>query len=140
MYSYTLWVNLAETPEEIDDGNLAVKIDQLRELIEVEMPRLSVEAINPANYLWIFQCSAAHNRRLDRHERLLNVINWINEHLPGSYGLVYWRDDEDHDKNNKLIYSPIHANMFRVLVIARGTVTERLDPFLSPIVPTAEDP
>ncbi len=49
---------------------------------------------------------------------------------PESYGLPGTRDDED----------PAHEQAFRVFVLARGTLAERADPFLSPFVPSVEDP
>jgi hypothetical protein len=46
--------------------------------------------------------------------------------LPASYGLVYERSDET-------------GNAFRVRTMARGRLTERTDPLLSPANPVIED-
>jgi hypothetical protein len=64
----------------------------------------------------------------DRLELFLAIIG---RRLPGSFGLIYERDDEMPD--------PPGTNAFRVRVMARGKLTERQDPFLSPVNPVIED-
>ena len=60
---------------------------------------------------------------------VLGLYRYIAQVAPGSYGIVYIYDDED----------AANSNAFRVHVLARGTVTEHSDPFLSPFVPVVED-
>jgi immunity protein 7 of polymorphic toxin system len=64
-------------------------------------------------------------------EPLLDVFRYIAQVAPGSYGLVYLRDDEE---------DPGHEQEFRVYVLARGELTEQADPFLTPFQPVVEDP
>lgn len=64
------------------------------------------------------------NRRREEGDRLDLFLAVIARRLPGSYGLIYERDDEMPD--------PPGPNAFRVRVMAAGTLTERQDPFLSP--------
>ncbi|QVQ51784.1 hypothetical protein J4H86_23955 [Spiractinospora alimapuensis] len=71
-----------------------------------------------------------HNHR-GGAERYLEFFRWIATWAPGSYGLLYYRDDEAEH--------PARREEFRVLVMARGEVSERIDPFLSPCVPVIED-
>ncbi len=131
MYNYHLWIVLSESTEESDTGGLAEKIEQLRELVTERVTVQPQDPVNQVNYDWVFQCSASHNHKGDAHQRLESLLAWITEYLPGSFGLVYWNDDEDE--------IPENSEAFRVLVIARGGITERNDNFLSPIVPTIED-
>ncbi|HET9109261.1 MAG TPA: Imm7 family immunity protein [Ktedonobacterales bacterium] len=63
-------------------------------------------------------------------EDLQALFHTIAEVAPGSYGLIYTMNDEE----------PAYDNEFRVYVLARGTLVERNDPFLSPFVPVVEDP
>ena len=53
--------------------------------------------------------------------------------LTGSYGLLYVLDDEDYQDGD-------YQNEFRVWRLVRGALEERSDPFLSPFIPTVEDP
>ncbi len=59
------------------------------------------------------------------------VMDFLCREAPGSFGLLYWSDDEDMALPPELI--------FKVKVLARGRVVERYDPFLSPMIPTVED-
>ncbi|MFT4099731.1 MAG: Imm7 family immunity protein [Burkholderiaceae bacterium] len=58
-----------------------------------------------------------------------DMLEWIAEHGPGSYGLFYVNDDEE---------SEISGNVFRVHRIMNGRVDELSDPFFGPIVPNLE--
>jgi hypothetical protein len=57
------------------------------------------------------------------------MLEWIGTELSGTYGLVYWSDDED----------PAVADNFQVISMARGKLRHHADPFLSPINPVIED-
>jgi len=70
------------------------------------------------------------NHRGQHGDEVIALFTEIGKLAPGSYGLLYVYDDED----------PEHNEGFRVLRLARGVVTEHADPFLSPVVPTLEDP
>jgi hypothetical protein len=129
MYGYHLWIVLSESTQESDVGTLAQKIQALRVLVSEELASLSAEPICQVNCDWVFQCSVSRNHKGGEHERLQRILAWIVDRLPGSYGLVYVRDDED----------SVVSDLYSVLVIARGSVEERADVFLSPIVPTIED-
>ena len=59
-------------------------------------------------------------------KQVLALFEWIAEHSPNSYGLLYVNDDEHSDRDNEFV-------MWR---LARGRLKEQSDPFLSPRVPT----
>ena len=65
---------------------------------------------------------------------MVNLFQYIAKIAPGSYGLLYIRDDEDHLRGND------YENCFRVWRLCRGTLIELDDPFLSPAIPVVEDP
>ena len=129
MYTYHLWIVLAESVTEADSGRLSEKVQALRTLVAERMTPPPQSPINQINHEWVFQCSVSRNHGGQQLDRLHAVLTWICEHLPGSYGLVYLRDDED----------SAFSGSYKVLVVARGRFVERRDPFLSPIVPTIED-
>ncbi|WP_457425696.1 Imm7 family immunity protein [Roseateles sp. P5_E7] len=58
-----------------------------------------------------------------------DMLVWIAEHGPGSYGLFYVNDDEESESS---------GNVFRVHRIMSGRVDEMPDPFFGPIVPNLE--
>jgi len=53
---------------------------------------------------------------------------WLANELPGSWGVIYWRDDEGEPRN-----------AYRIMRIARGQVTWHDDTLLSPCNPVIED-
>jgi hypothetical protein len=72
-----------------------------------------------------------HNHR---NEYVIDLFKWIAENAPGSYGILYIRDDEDSKRGYDF------TNEFRVWKLCRGILIEQEDPFLSPCIPTVEDP
>lgn len=70
------------------------------------------------------------NHASDLRGEIDRLIAFLAAEAPGSYGLLYWRDDEDD--------SPPGGLNFRVIVLARGVISRRFDPFLSPAIPVIE--
>jgi len=125
MYDYRLWILLKETTEEGDCGQLRVKVDRLRQLVEQKLACVPRDCIYNFNYSTVMQCTGGGNHRGQDHYELIYVLEWIAESLPGSYGLVYWVDDEDPEVASR--------DQYRVITLARGRLEERRDPFFSPI-------
>ena len=71
--------------------------------------------------------------RNHRYIPVIDLFGWLAANGPGSYGLLYVLDDEDFKTGD-------FQNEFRVWRLARGVLEERSDPFLSPAIPTVEDP
>ena len=59
-----------------------------------------------------------------------DFFRFIGQTAGGSYGVLFFHNDEDLD----------HENDWQVLRMARGRVSVEVDPFFSPIIPTIEDP
>ena len=68
-----------------------------------------------------------------RYAPIIELFHWLAANGPGSYGLLYVLDDEDYQDGD-------YQNEFRVWRLVRGALEERSDPFLSPFIPTVEDP
>ncbi|WP_460582340.1 Imm7 family immunity protein [Hymenobacter arcticus] len=58
----------------------------------------------------------------------LDIFTWVAENSTGSYGMLYFHDDED----------AIHHNEFQVFVLKRGKLVKANDHFLSPYVEEVE--
>ena len=135
MYWFTMWLDLAESTIEADLGQFDTKTAKLTALIASTFEGCHRPSIQRTNVLVVLHYSVCHNHRGDTHARLLRVLEWITTHLPGSHGLVYWYDDECADKYE---YDPFDG--YRVIVVAKGKLTDRYDPFLSPRSVHVEDP
>jgi hypothetical protein len=76
----------------------------------------------------------AHGLKNHRSETAVDLFRWLANELPESYGLLYVRDDEDHERGGD------YENCFRLWRLARGRLDELGDPFLSPCIPAIEAP
>lgn len=131
MYEFHGWFVLAESPSESDTGSLAPTIHDLKELIgRAQWPAMTagIKTFNGEEFLTI---DGLANRQRDEADLLDEVLRFLARRLPGSYGVLYDRDDE--------LTVPPGPNAFRVRVLRRGTVTEETDHFLSPCQPLIED-
>jgi hypothetical protein len=72
----------------------------------------------------------AHGLRNHFRYQIIELFECIAGLSSESYGLLYVHDDENSNYDNE----------FRVWRLARGRLEERSDPFLSPYVPTIEEP
>lgn len=131
MYYYHLWIELSESTEESDCGRLEFKVAELQKLVGEKLNCEPSQCIFDVNYAKVFQCSGGANHRGQDHDALLDVLGHLAKSLPGSHGLVYWSDDENPGN--------AYLDAYRVIVIARGKLHDRFDPFLSPKRPTVED-
>ena len=78
------------------------------------------------NHVAVITVAASRNHRL---ESIIELFRWLASHAPAAHGLLFVRDQES-----------VHSNEYRAWCLIRGDLTERLDPFFSPCIPTIEDP
>lgn len=131
MYEFHGWVSIRETPSVVDEERLDEIIDSIKLFIKnlnwATGGILDVQAVNGEYHLSV---SGFTNHKGKDAEDVLKLYRFIAQKAPGSYGILYTRDDEDPSGND---------NRFQVLVLARGSLVEHEDPFLSPFVTVVED-
>jgi len=75
---------------------------------------------------------------------IVSLFTYIAKVAPGSYGLLYLQEDEgkllSQTFGRPLEDAMYQQNVITVLVMARGQVVRRKDPFLSPTAPRTEEP
>ncbi len=85
-----------------------------------------ISSLNGLHFLSVGLC---HNLDAGYSDLIYKLLTDICKRAPGTYGIVYIRNDEDvHDYNK-----------FKVLKVARGKVSTEEDRLLSPCNPTIED-
>jgi immunity protein 7 of polymorphic toxin system len=131
MHEFHAWIGLSESTEESDLGGLQDAVVELQELANDSRWHDAVFEVRNLNGQYFVTAEGMVNRRREEGERLDLFLAIIARKLPGSWGLIYERDDEMPD--------PPGPNAFRVRVLARGRIVERPDPFLSPCNPVIED-
>ncbi|MGV3723616.1 MAG: Imm7 family immunity protein [Actinomycetota bacterium] len=125
MFEYHGWAVVREGPYEIDCGQLAQIVDELKAVIGEFGDGSGVADVrwtNATPMVWFAGCPN------HRHDCIFGLFPWLAKRAPGSYGLLYVWDEED----------PTHHNNFQVWRLRRGEVEQQLDPFLSPCQPVIE--
>jgi hypothetical protein len=126
------WVGLAESPGEGDEGSLEGKVNEISDLVRRHRwPTTVAVSVHALNGQYWIALTVFVNRRREEAAWIDDLLELVGQRLPGSWGLLYERDDE--------MPVPPGPNAFRVTVLARGRASHRLDPFLSPCNPVIED-
>lgn len=131
MYEFHAWVGLSDASDETDHDRVQAVAAQLTEVIGDRGWTAASFAVSQFNGQYFLIANGSVNRRRDEADLLEQLLATVVAELPGSWGLVYERDDA--------MPIPPGPNAFRTRVLARGVISERADPFLTPINPTIED-
>jgi Immunity protein 7 len=131
MHEFHGWVGLSSSTYEDEPALLEPALAAIRDVVSRSAwhdASFRIENLNGQNFLI---ATGMINRRREEGQRLDDLLAMVVRLLPGSWGLIYERDDESS--------LPPGPNAYRVRVIARGEIEERDDPFLSPCNPVIED-
>ncbi|MEZ4294111.1 MAG: Imm7 family immunity protein [Polyangiaceae bacterium] len=123
------WAVVSASTYEDDDSTMAGIVTRVRErVMELSSgnPDVRLFYVNGACHLTM---TARPNHYGPAVQEVLDFWAWLGGVAPGSYGLMYVRDDED----------PARSNEFVVHVLRRGKSATEADSFLSPCVPVIED-
>jgi len=77
------------------------------------------------NGIVTFLASGLHNHN-DGY--IIEIFKWLGQNAIGSYGLLYYQDDEDKQT----------VDGFKIYAMKKGKVTEKMDKEFSPRIPTIE--
>jgi hypothetical protein len=130
MFEYHAWITIHSSPgEEEDDAAKGAFDAAVREVSPLQGGTTEV------NLRWVNGTAQLHmsgflNHRSGEGQEAIDTFERVAKAAPGSYGILYIRDDEDLTGRE---------NEFQVLVMRRGTTFAAADSFLSPCVPVIED-
>ncbi|MFE3170490.1 Imm7 family immunity protein [Amycolatopsis sp. NPDC059090] len=134
MYKFHGWFDLAESPGEPEWGE--EKFDELIEDVRERVDAvdwMSGEArLKVFNGMFVLWVNGMPNHTGVHRAELDELLGYIARVLPGSHGILYEWDEESSEWPWPYGY--------RVRVMARGEISVRTDPFLSPLQPVVEDP
>jgi hypothetical protein len=131
MYEFHGWFRLGESTYDDDVPRLQQVVSEVEAILAGLSWTSARFHLGNLNGEYFLTMTGLPNRRRDEAAQVDALLALIAEKLPGSYGLLYEQDDE--------MPVPPGPNAFRVRVLARGRISLRLDPFLSPTIPTTED-
>lgn len=131
MFEYHGWITIEESSSEVNQGNLINIVNGIKNEIKKHDWNHGLMDLRPINGAYHLSLSGFTNHKSPESKEVMSIFTYIGEHAPGSYGLLYTRDDED---TNGL------DNEFIVYTLIRGRIAPRKDMYFSPIIPTIEDP
>ena len=131
MHEFHAWVGLSSSAIEDEGPTTKAVVERLRAMIATHKWHDASFTIENHNGQFFLLAIGFVNRRRDEGRLLDALLDEVSKSLPGSWGLVYERDDE--------MPAPPGPNAFRVRVVSRGAILEQTDPFLSPCRPRIED-
>lgn len=124
------WATIRETTSVDGEENIDIIVQKIKSrIVELNWNSgvLDLKAVNGEYHLCV---SCFTNRKGKDISDVFEFYEYIAKIAPGSYGLIYFRDDEDINGID---------NIFMVYVLARGVIHEKKDVFLSPFTPVVED-
>ena len=132
MYEYHGWINIKPSASEIDDEHreFAKIIPKVSKLIEDFQSDGRIVDFRVMNANYVVCVAGFNNHEYPGAESLLKLFHTIGVYAPGSYGILYARNDEDMKG---------FENEFQVWRLVRGEFEKMKDHYLSPCVPVIED-
>ena len=131
------WVTIIESYEWENEGDNEHKIvDEIEQFVNNIDPDKNFCNARWMNGYFSITVRLFSKRFRQNAQDVFDLFNFIGKIATGSYGLLYLcATDAISDFKHMLT-----GYEFKVFVLARGVLTERKDEFLSPLIPTVEDP
>lgn len=125
------WVTLRYTCENSDEALVKEEEHQqdIKRKVEEKAESCGFSASEVCffqSYGEIFMTVCGFKWHYDECSEVISLYEYIAEIAKGSYGLLYVNSERE-------------ENQFRVLVLRKGSLEWRDDPFLSPLIPMIED-
>lgn len=124
------WITLRESYESHSEEDrlkeIVTSIEQHIEKMNFKEDEIRLRHLNGVPNISI---ALYKNRETQEVRDVYELLKLIAKLAEGSYGLIYYHDDED--SNGK-------DNEFQVHILAQGIIKEGTDKFLSPLIPTVE--
>jgi hypothetical protein len=128
MIDFSGWIFLSDSTVESELVEVERCVSELRcRIEELNLSSSCFRFENPGGQP-VLLLSGMANRRRAEHDDFDAFLARLARDLPGSWGVIYWRDDESET-----------GNAYRVIRVSRGAVTIHDDVLLSPCNPVIED-
>lgn len=128
MVEYYGWVKLCQSIDGEEEDNIGAIAELIRSrLKEIDFPE-RIMAFKAINGSYILNVSGHTNHISDDVHEVFDLFKFIGQNAIGSYGLLYFKNDEDAEIFNE----------FKVWRLAKGELKEFKDMLLSPCDPIIE--
>ena len=132
MFEYHGWISFIYSPYDVDDEDEKLRgvISYAKNYIEQVLNERHIAQLKVINAEYMASFAGSANHRSPDVEAVIEFFEEIAKRATGSYGLLYIWDDEVPDFDDR----------FQVGRLARGEFKFVKDHYLSPRIPTLEDP
>jgi hypothetical protein len=130
MFEYHGWIVIHSSPGEEDCEDLEAAFDAAEHELQPIREGTADISLGWVNGMAQLHMSGFLNHRTGEGQQAIESFQRIGKLAPGSYGVLFARDDEDPDGRQ---------NEFQMLVMRRGSTFAVADEFLSPYIPVVED-
>ena len=130
MVEYHGWFSINESVTGEQESNIKNIIDLIKSSIDGIRSRNRILVLEPINGQYFLHIAGFTNHKGQDIDEVFNLMKLISDNAKGSYGTLFFRDDED--KEGK-------TNEFVVYKMARGEITAEKDILLSPCNPVIEE-
>jgi len=132
MVEYHGWITIRLNFKDVEDLN-DENIGKLVNLVHKKITGYNLEksiSLRFVNGTAMLSCNGLTNHWGGDIEDVLALYNYLAKEAVGSYGLLYFRNDEANDEE---------SNNFTVYYLAKGELKKTKDNLLSPCIPVIED-
>ena len=131
MVEYHGWFSINEdVTGEQEDRNMKKTIRLIKRFIHNIESENQILVLKPINGEYFLHVAGFTGHRSQDIDEVFDLIKLISDKAKGSYGILYYRNDEDKGGRD---------NEFMVYKMARGEITTEKDTLLSPCNPVIEE-
>ena len=129
MVEYHGWFSINESATGEQESNISNIISSIRSSIDNMVSRNRILVLEPINGQYFLHIAGFTNHKGQDVDEVFDLMKIISDNAKGSYGTLFFRDDEDREGK---------TNEFVVYKMARGEITTEKDILLSPCNPIIE--
>lgn len=128
MFEYQGWITLSYNTYEEDFIKLQEQIIILEKYISNFNNTSQFTKIVNCNESFVMSLIGVFNHENGILKEIINLLDFISENLPASFGIIYYRNQNGADYNN-----------YFIMRLAKGKLEKMTDNVLSPCFPVIED-
>lgn len=129
MIEYHGWITINQSVDGENEDRIQQIVFEVLELFKKHTIENESYQYSESNGLYFIHFSGSHNHNGDQLNKLRDLLKEVGCNAPGSYGILFFKDDENKEYNNE----------FQIFKLLRGEVKFERDKYLSPCNPLIEE-